>query len=417
MFAHNMKTKLRRLFGNKLVILTATLVIGTGGFLIWNIFKGANNDAAIYKTEPVQRRTVVSSVNASGNVLSANLIPITTQASGVVSKVYVQEGDKVLEGGRIIDITLDQDGENSQVQQKASYISAKNNFESAKSRLYSLDNTLRDKEDAFENVKETTSYQTEEEQDMFHDAENDYLAAKADYEVQQERIKEAELSLQKALLSYQAVLPYVTAPSSGVITGISYIEGMRLNSELATSGSAKSQTIASIKTGGAPLVSVDVSEIDVPLLEVGQKATVILDSIPVKTFTGEVVAVDRVGFITSGVSNYPVILQLDTDSKDVLSNMAATSEIIVDRKENVLAVPSTAVQERDGQTFVQVLEGGVPRFIAVKTGLESLSRVEIISGLSEGDEVVTSTLSTGTVEEGGQSPFGSSSGGMMKMVK
>lgn len=417
MFLHHMKMNLKKLFGNKLILFAVTVLIGGGAFFIWNKFKGDDNGTPMYETEPVQRGNIASSVNASGNILSANIIPVTTEASGVIKDVYVNEGDEVTEGQKILDITLDQDGEKALIDAHAKYIAARNRLEEAQSRLYTLENTLREKENDFTEVKETTSYQTKDERDAFHNAENDYLAAKSDYELQRSKIEETRLSLENARLSYEALLPEVTAPTSGIITGISYIGGMRLSGEETTSGSRRGQTIASIKTGGAPLVSVNVSEIDVPLLEVAQKATVTLDSIPAKTFTGEVVTVDRVGSITSGVSNYPVIIQLDTGSKDVLSNMAATAEIIVNRKENVLAVPSSAVQERDGQTFVQVLEGGVPKFVAVKTGLESLRRVEIISGLSEGDKVITSTLSTSTVEEGGQSPFGSSGGGMMKMVK
>jgi RND family efflux transporter MFP subunit len=393
---------LKKILKNKFLIAGLVVILAVSGYLIWRYLDRKNGGEQEYMTTTVGRSDLISSVSASGNVLSANLIPVTTQASGVISTVYVNEGDEVAEGQKILDITLDAEGRDSLAQAQASYLSAKNNLESAKSRLYSLDNALRDKEDAFDHVKETTSYQTDEEQDLFHDAENEYLLAKSDYDLQIEKIKEAEISLQKAYLSYQSALPYVTAPSAGVITGISFIEGMRLNSEQTSSGSATSQTIASIKTGGAPLISVNVSEIDVPEIQVGQKATVTVDSIPDKTFTGEVVTVDRVGELSSGVSNYPVIIQLDSNAKEILSNMGITAEIIVAKEDNVLTVPTTAVQEQNGNSFVRVLEGGEPHYVAVKTGLSSLSEVQILDGVSEGDEVIVNNLSTGSTTDAGQ---------------
>jgi len=94
----------------------------------------------------------------------------------------------------------------------------------------------------------------------------------------------------------------------GVITSLMYAEGMGIGT-LDTGNTTSNQKIATIKTEGMPIVSVNLSEIDVSRVKLEQKATVVLDSIPDKTFVGKVIGVDRIGQTTSGVTqisgNYP----------------------------------------------------------------------------------------------------------------
>jgi len=165
---------------------------------------------------------------------------------------------------------------------------------------------------------------------------SDWLAAEAKYKNQQAVVSQAQAAVNSAWLSYQLTSPIITAPVSGTIVGLNFVPGMVIGSSSTTT----SQRVAVIRTEGTPIASFNLSELDVPVVKPGQKATIELDSLPDKTFTGKVMSVDWLGTITNGVTNYPVIIQFDTSSEKVLPNMAASANIIIEVKDNVLLVPS-----------------------------------------------------------------------------
>jgi multidrug efflux pump subunit AcrA (membrane-fusion protein) len=347
-----------------------------------------------------------------------------TKASGIVKKVYVKDGDVVQKGDKILEIDLDFQGQQKNAQAWSSYLSAKNSLESAKATQYSLQAEMFGKWDTFKELAESGEYEETggtpryEQRAVaeFHIPEKEWLAAEAKYKNQQAVITQAQASVNSSWQEYKLTSPTITVPTDGTITSLMYAEGMSIGS-LDTGTSTSNQKIATIKTQGTPIVSVNLSEIDVSKVELGQKATITLDSIPDKTFTGSVIGVDRIGQTTSGVTQYPAILQFDSTSAEILPSMTTTAKIIINRKENVLLVPSGAVQSQDGQTYVQVMVSGQPQYVPVEAGLVSDTQTEIVSGLKEGDQVVTSTISSSNSQQTGTSPFSQTSGfgGMMRM--
>lgn len=133
-----------------------------------------------------------------------------------------------------------------------------------------------------------------------------------------------------------------------------YAPGMNIGS-LDTGSSESNRKIATIKTQGMPIISVNLSEIDVSQVDIGQKSIITFDSLSDKTFSGEIIGVDRIGQTTSGVTQYPAIVKLDTSSAQILPNMTATAKIVIERKNNVLLVPIAAVRKskrpKHGQYF------------------------------------------------------------------
>jgi multidrug efflux pump subunit AcrA (membrane-fusion protein) len=94
--------------------------------------------------------------------------------------------------------------------------------------------------------------------------------------------------------------------------------------------------------------------------------------------------------------------------------MSAQASIITQTKDNVLLVPTSSVQTQNGVSTVSVLTGEVAEQKTVETGLTSGTQTEIISGLSEGDAVITNSLTKTTSKTSGQttSPFSGLGGGM-----
>ncbi len=395
-----------------LKIIIIALIAGGGWFTYTKIGPNASQQPQ-YQTAQVEKGTIVASVNASGRVIISNMMNITTDASGLVKKAYVHDGDQVQAGQTIAEITLDREGQQKNAQAWSSYLSAKNALDSANVALYSLQSqmfaaNLKFMEGAVKDSLATTDT-------TYIQQNSDWLAAESKYKNQQNVISQTQSSLGNAWLSYQVSSPIVTAPISGTVENVTLVEGQIISSQGSTSSTntSSSQRIAVIQNGIKPILTFDVTEIDVPKVKIDQKVTVILDSIPDKTFTGVVAAVDRIGTTSNNVTSYTVTVTLDTESAEILPNMAASANIIIETKTDVLTVPSTAIQSQNGESAVSVLRNGIEQQVPITTGLSSDTQTEIISGLSEGDTVITGTVTATQAQTG--SVFGGAGGGAFRL--
>lgn len=382
-------------------ILAVIIVIAVGVFF-YTQNKSAQPVAQI-QTTSVTTGSVISSVSASGLVLSSNFTPVTTLATGIVTQVYVKDGDHVIKGQKIATIELDIAGQKQHQADYASYLSAKNAVTSAQLGLYSAQSSSFAANQKF--INDAVARDLSEDDPTYIQQYADWKAAEGKYNQQSLVIAQSQASATNSYLAYLASSPTITSPISGTITNITLAQGLQLSS---------GSQVAVIAGIGTPLASFNISEIDVAKLKIGQKATVTLDSISDKTFTGKVVSVDRIGTTSNGVTNYPTIIQFDTEASDVLPNMAATANIIIDSANNVLVVPNSAVTTSSGQSTVRLLNNGVEQIVTVETGLVSDTQTEIKSGLNEGDKVITGSVSTSgstTIQSGGTSIFSSGFGG------
>jgi multidrug efflux pump subunit AcrA (membrane-fusion protein) len=394
--------KIKKVFNSRPKQIAGVVGIFLILFLSWRIF-GKKQAKIQYQTSQVEKGTIISAVSASGQVLIANIINVTSNASGLVNKVYVKDGDRVTSGQKILELTLDTDSKQRSSSAYSSYLSAKNSLDSATSTLWTLDSSMWAANRIFVNdslARGLLNY------DPTYIQQNDnWLAAEAKYKNQKNVVAQSQTAVNNAWQSYQLVSPIVTAPMSGIIANITYTEGMSLGGTSDTS-----QRIAVIRAEGYPLATFNLSEIDMPKVKVGQKATIKLDSLTDKTYTGKVMTVDRVGSVTSGVTNYPVVIKFDTEAPEVLANMSATANIIIEAKDDVLLVPSTAVKVQNSQNIVRVLKNNQEQAVIVEIGLASDTQTEIVSGLAEGDVIITSsTTGTGTTtrQSTSSSPFSS----------
>jgi len=133
-----------------------------------------------------------------------------------------------------------------------------------------------------------------------------------------------------------------------------------------------------------------VPEVDVSKVKIGDRVLMTLDAFPREEFFGEIVHIDSAETIVDGVVYYKVKSTIDTKDTNVKSGMTADIIIITDSKEDVLIIPRRAVTEKDGKSMVKVPVNEDFQEIEVETGLVgSDGNIEIISGLKEGDEVIT----------------------------
>jgi len=415
----NFKNKFQKLSLFKKIIII-TILIGLLWLIKTRIFTSKKNTVQ-YQTAQAEIGTLIVSVTGSGNVSTANNATISTQASGVVSKLYVKDGDVVKSGDKIADIDLDLEGKQKAFQASSSYQSAKNSLETTKIAMLTTQGDMFMQWDKFYNLaingKYTNGDGTPNTNNRtlpeFIITNNTWLASEAKYKNQQAVVNQAQTALNSAWLSYQQTSPTIYAPISGTVTGLSLQVGSVIASTSSNSNTTQTSTkIASVKTKAMPTVTVDLSEIDVPKIKMGNKATVTFDALPDKTFTGHVISIDTAGTISSNVTTYSTVIRLDLGSEAILPNMAASAHIITQTKDNVLLVPSTSVKtdSSTSTTTVQIMKDRQPQTVTVEIGLSSNTQTEIVSGLKSGDIIVTSSSqtsnSTQTTTQSPFSPFG-----------
>lgn len=335
----------------KLKLIIGIIIVISFGFLIYR-WRSTRAVKVNYQTATVERGTLVVSVSASGQISAANSASVTTTAGGVVKKVYVKNNASVYSGQAIGEIDLDQDS-------KQKYSAALASYQSTKNALYSLQVTLFSTNRAF--INDAVARGLTVDDPTYIQQHATWLAAEAAYKNNQNSLNSASVTLRQAS-------PIIYAPIAGEVTGLSLQNGSVITG---------TQKIASIKTDALPMITLNLTEIDVPKIKVGNKATIILDAFADKTFTGQVVSIDTVGNVSSGVTVYPAVIKFDTANVDILPNMSAQANIITQTKTDVLLVPSSAVSH-------------LPQ--GVVTGLASDTQVEIISGLTEGETIVTGTI-------------------------
>jgi len=400
-------------FSTKKRKIITILVILVLGFFGWKMFSG-KTAAVTYQTATATKGTLVVSLTEAGQVVVANKVSIVTQASGIVNNIYVKSGDTVNAGDKIADITLDTAGQQRQAQAYSGLLSAQNSLNSARAQLNTLQSSLFVANQKFINDRGVINPSTDQKNDPVYIEENaTWLAAEAAYKNQSGAIAQSQANLNNASLAYQLTSGTIVAPTSGTISDLTIVNGIQIGSSNTTAGSStntSNQAIASIKTGNSTAVTVSVAEVDVAKIQVGQRATITFDAIANKTFTGKVMGINTTGAVSSGVTTYPAVIQLDdTSDSSIFPNMSATANIISKVKDNVILVPSSAVSTTGSTSTVKVMKNGQITPVTVEVGDSSDSQTEIISGISEGDTIVTSTVSTATATSGSTSPF---SGGL-----
>ena len=228
----------------------------------------------------------------------------------------------------------------------------------------------------------------------------------------QESVESAETNLDSTQDSYENYT--ITAPISGQVITKSMKVGDKINGN-----SNSNTTLAVIYDLSALTFEMSIDELDISDVKVGQTVDIEADAYENEKYTGTVTNISLQSSYSNGVTNYPVTITLD-ETGNLLPGMNVDGEIILESEEDALVVPVDALM-RGNRVYVKddsvkEQDGAVPagfRAVEVTTGLTNDSYVQILSGLSEGDEVYVqdSTVSSGWGNWGGMGGQGGSGGG------
>ena len=259
------------------------------------------------------------------------------------------------------------------------------------SSLLSAKNTTKTSKDTILNSDRTITENTESLEKLQAGADD------VDVRSSQLSVTKAQNALQDAqnnLADY-----YVRAPFAGTIAAVNIKKY-----DSAGSGTAIATLITSQK-----IAELSLNEVDAAKVSIGDKATLTFDALEGLTLTGEVAEIDAIGTVTQGVVSYTIKIGFDSQDERIKSGMTANASIQIDVRQDVLAVPSSAVKTQNSLSYVQVFDpalsetGGAqgivpntaPQQVEVMVGISDDVSVEILSGLTEGQQIVTRTISGG----------------------
>lgn len=347
-----------------------------------------------FETAEAEVRDLSTSVTATGTIEPVTKVEVGTQVSGIIDKIYVDFNSEVKRGQVIAE--LDKTNLLSELS------SAQSNLANAQSNLdYQTSNFKRNQ----------TLYQ----KGLI--SANDYEQARLSYEQARQQVAIQRQNVAKA----QTNLGYatITAPIDGVVLSKEVEEGQTVASAMTT------PTLFIIARDLTDMrVVADVDEADIGEVREGQRVTFTVDAYPDDVFQGEVTQVRQEATTESNVVTYEVVISAPNDDLKLKPGLTANVTIYSMERKDVLSVPSKALKfnpqqlplpedwtmtDCKGQSKVWTISGHELKAVPVSAGVTGGSYVEILSGLSAGERVVTGMAEEGAVpdsdEDGDSNPF------------
>jgi len=400
--------------GINLVLVAVLVAIGVGAYFV---IGGGGSGTALGQatTTTVSRGAVRSTVSASGTIESAETAGASFTTSGTVTHVLVEVGDHVPEGqilARVDDASARADLESASANASsaaAGVTSAQAGVSSSQSGVTSAQASLST---ALENLRELR-HSEEATDGQIADAEAQVASARSQLQQAQASVTSANAQVAQAQASLTSANAQVDqaqdavsdtnlrAPIAGTVVEVNGTVGQSSSTTGATSDATSSSDTSSTSsdTSGFVVISdmkdlqvqANFSETDTVQIRVGQRATVTLNALPDVQMKGRVIAIDETSTTVNQVVNYGVTIELHEAPRGIRVGQTVVAEVVTGRARDVLLVPSSAVQTAGGQTTVTVISNGQQVSTPVEIGLEGDQFTEIVSGLSEGDEVVLAT--------------------------
>jgi len=404
-----MKNKKRVYWISGIIILT--LIVAA------SIFKGGKSEELV-TTEKIQDKTIVETVTVTGKILPKSEVKISPDVSGEIIDMFVNEGDSVVEGQLLV--TINPEIYLTTVNQlRANLNNAKANLSSAEAQELRSKVALDIAEDNFERQKKlhqeniTSDLEWENARVQYEQIKTEATVASKNKTAALYNVKSLAARLDEGMKTLGRTK--ILAPQSGIVTQLSSEKGERVVGTAQMAGTE----IMRISDLSRMEVEVKINENDIVRLELNDEADIRVDAYPKKTFTGRVTEIaNSAKFnanmdINEQVTNYTVKIQIDPSSyadlisasrpQPLLPGMTASAEIKTEKRENALALPIAALTTRNPkkdkskgsnldeiETWVFVYENGKAVAKKVKTGIQDLDYFEVISGLSKGENVITS---------------------------
>ncbi len=430
-----MNKKLWWIIGFVLVLIIALVTLKKTGVI-------GKEDEIKVAVEKITKRTIIETVSASGKVYPEDERRVSSDVSGELVELLVMEGDSVRTGqllGRVFAGVLNsnRDRTASVVNQQEAQVG---NIEAGIAAFEARLNQAKQNYDRQKKLFDDKVISRAE----FEQAESQYLTAKADVAAARQNIKGTKAAVQSARADLNAANKNLTRTTIlSPMNGIVYQLAVKIGERVAGNQFSVGTEIMRVADMSKIEVRVDVGENDIPKVHIGDSAFIEVDAYNDHKFKGVVTQISNssTNAATGDVTNFKVNIRIDpasyADLFDPLKprsfpfrpGMSASAEIMTKRHENVLAIPILAITTRDknekeskakakedqdkkkaqGQevstTVVTLAEDmqevvfvvgadGVVKKIVVRTDIQDNEYIEVLSGVKEGDMVVSAPYNT-----------------------
>jgi HlyD family secretion protein len=420
--------------GKKKIFIGVGIVLLLGAIAYANV-KFKRSDGIEVTTEGVQKRHLEAIVSASGKIQPKRDVNISADTMGRVTDLAVEEGDRVTKGQFLLQI--DPRNLRSAVQRtQASLAAASSQVEQLRVAIESSKVALKQAEDNYTRQQNLwkgglTTRETLER------SESDLKLRQADLRSQEQQLRTQELrkdseSATAESARFDLSKVRIESPIAGIVTRRNIEEGETVVIGTMNNAGTVLLTIADMSVIQA---EVEVDETDIPSVRFGQPAKVTIDAMPGQTFMGKVTEIGNSPIqaatgaqASTQATNFKVIVTLDKEIPEVRPGFTCTAEIttavrdkaiavpiqattvrelVVDDKGNVIKPPADdkktrrptagaaqAAELKPGETRKELegvftVQNNKAVFMPVKTGIAGEKYFEVLSGLKEGDAVIT----------------------------
>jgi HlyD family secretion protein len=421
---------------NKKIVIGVVIVLVLGAIAYANVrFK--RTEGLEVTTEGVQKRRLEAIVSASGKIQPKRDVNISADTMGRVTDLAVEEGARVTKGQFLLQI--DPRNLRTAVQRtEASLAAASSQVDRLRVSIESAKVALKQAQDNYTRQQNLwkgglTTRETLER------TESDLRLREADLRSQEQELRTQQLRMESesataASARFDLSKVRIESPIAGIVTRRNIEEGETVVIGTMNNAGTVLLTIADMSVIQA---EVEVDETDIPSVRFGQPAKVTIDAMPGQTFTGKVTEIGNSPIQTgtgaaqasTQATNFKVVVTLDKEIQEVRPGFTCTAEITTAVRDNAIAVPiqATTVREvivddkgnivrppesekkarrpsvsspaqaaelKPGQTRKELegvfaVQNNKAVFMPVKTGIAGEKYFEVLSGLKEGDAVIT----------------------------
>ena len=386
-----------------LVPLTIVLIV----FALIGKKAGWFGKAATVKVsvENAEKRTIIETITANGKIQPEKEVKITPDVSGEIVELTVREGDNVEKGQLLLRIKPD-----VYISQRDRSLAA---ISQARARLSQAEAQFIQANLSYKRNKQLYDEETISRSE-FEQAEASYLVAKAEVDAARFSVTSAEAALKEA--NENLVKTSIYAPMSGTVSMLL----VELGERVAGTGMMAGADMLRIADLSRMEAQVEVNENDIPRVKLGDTATIEIDAYTDYKFKGVVTEIassaKTTGVSADQVTNFDVNILVLPDSYEALvtshnqnplrPGMSATVDIRTEIREGIISVPIQSVTTRTDttvvvrnlsdekiRTLVFITDGERALAKDVITGIQDNSYIEIISGVAEGDRVISAPFS------------------------
>lgn len=381
----------KKSFKRKMLICFAGLI---GLIVIISVIRNATKPPP-YTLAKVEKGNIEEVVSETGSIAMGSNSKVYSPSSGVVEQLLVANGQIVNKGDVLLTvISTATDQEKSAAY--ANYLAAQATLKAAESNANLYRSDMYAKWKVFLDMATSSTYETSDDKPKedqrkaaeFQIAQDNWKAAEAKFKDQETSISQAKAQVNSTLLLYQATQnASIKSPIDGTVANLTVTEG----SEVSPLTTTTNVPILSVVTAGNPEVAVSLNETDAIKVKPGQKVTIDIGALDNREIKGSVVRVDDIGTTTQGVVGYNAYIRLEGSYDNIKSGMTADVSIVTNKVINVLTVPNAVVKPYQGGRAVRVVDPKTKaiKYIPVKIGIRGEKKTQIISGLTEGQEVVS----------------------------